>query len=244
MGIKEAAAAALAGGVTPLRLVGDRIERFDTQKTVLRSYLLIESLDMGVLSPNEYRYVARRSKKGEALFVRLLEKICEEWDTFVTPGVECVSFSVPPRMLLDGRAGDILFSLLPKYPGVSASRLCAEISADIVYEDMELAKKRLAELQALGCRTAVFEVGDEYCPLFRLTGVPFTYAIADKFALAEMGEDGRVAGSLLHFFHSAGSLVLAPDLPDEASAAAARELGFDGCGMAFAPTEGGMTDAE
>ena len=106
---------------------------------------------------------------------------------------------------------------------------------------MEEAAARIAELRSLGVRVAISEVGDEYCPVFRLTTLAFDYAFLDRYATDSLLGDGaeRIAGSLVGFLHYLKVKVVAPLLETEEQCAAAEAVGCDGytVGADFATEE-------
>jgi EAL domain-containing protein (putative c-di-GMP-specific phosphodiesterase class I) len=106
---------------------------------------------------------------------------------------------------------------------------------------MEEAAARIAELRSLGVKVAISEVGDEYCPVFRLTTLAFDYAFLDRYATDSLLGDGaeRIAGSLVGFLHYLKVKVVAPLLETEEQCAAAEAVGCDGytVGADFATEE-------
>jgi predicted signal transduction protein with EAL and GGDEF domain len=117
---------------------------------------------------------------------------------------------------------------------------------DILYEDMEEAVQRINELRAIGVKVAIAEVGDEFCPVFRLTTTAFDYAFLDRYAANSLLGDGaeRIAGSLVNFLHYLKVKVVAPQLDGEEQIAAAEAVGCDGYTIGAEPmTEGVKADA-
>jgi EAL domain-containing protein (putative c-di-GMP-specific phosphodiesterase class I) len=105
-----------------------------------------------------------------------------------------------------------------------------EMSADILFEDVALAQERIAELHALGVKIAIGELGDEFCPVFRLASFQFEYAFLDSYAIEHLLDDNAAqsVGALVAYLHTLHARVVAPELTDEAQSHRARELGCDG----------------
>ncbi len=243
-------------GITPVRLSYDDISFFEDRSRVIRSFLVIESLDLGVLTYKQYRFVARRTKIGNHMVHRHIEKVFREYPTLEERAGNFDSVSIPvyARLLKDGELAKMLYEMFARFPDVPPSRICIELSADILYEDVKEARERLLEVKALGCKIAICEVGDEFCPVFRLSELEFDYAFVDEFTSESLlSEDAeRIAGSLVKFLHFIDVKVIAPDLTSPMQVDMARSFGFDGFGTpalvpatvaaaaeADTPTEGG-----
>ena len=232
MKLGEKVKALIESGVAPLVLHYEPVRFFATTETVLRTFLVVNSLELGTLTMREYRFVARRTKQGDRLVERHLIKLCREIPALLAERPEITCFTVPAyaRLLRDGFLTKTVLETLALFPAVSPSLLCIELSADILYEDMEEASARIAELRSLGVKVAIAEVGDEFCPVFRLTAVAFDYAFLDRYATDSLRGDSaeRIAGSLVGFLHYLKVKVIAPALDGEEQRAAAEAVGCDG----------------
>ncbi len=257
MKIKDKVNEVIESGIAPIHLEYDRIDFFsdieaeraaaiangvDTDESsvdqhggIIRSFMVINSLDLGTLTYKQYRFVARRTKQGDHMVKRHIEKLFREYPELELrmPKAECFTIPVYARLLKDGTLASMLFDGFTLFPDVPAEKICIELSADILYEDIEESKKRIDELRELGVKIAICEVGDEFCPVFRLAEIKFDYAFADEFATSTLdSEDAeRVAGSLVKFLHFLNVKVVAPDLDSEAKIKGAIETGFDGFGF-------------
>ncbi len=235
MNIKEMVIETVESGITPVRLVYDVIYRFDEQPLLLRTFLKLETLDLGMLTYRQYRYVARRTKQGDYLVARHIDKVCRDYPNLleVEESVECVTIPVYARLLRGGLLASMFEHAFSKYPHIPRGFICVELSADILYEDIEDARERIRELRELGLKIAICEVGDQFCPVFRLSELAFDYAFVDPYAEASLiREDAeRVAGSLAKFLHYLGAQVIAPDLESVDHVAGAKAMEFDGYGL-------------
>lgn len=235
-------------GVTPIVLHYEPVRFFSSAETVLRSFLIVNSLELGTLTMREYRFVARRTKQGDHLVQRHLLKLCREIPKLLAarPSVTCFTVPAYARLLRDGALAKMLMETLALFPAVSPKFLCIELSADILYEDMDEAAMRIAELRAIGVKVAIAEVGDEFCPVFRLTSTAFDYAFLDRYATDSLLGNGaeRIAGSLVGFLHYLKVKVIAPQLEAEEQIAAAEAIGCDGYTVGAEPiTEEVKADA-
>ncbi len=246
MKIKEMVEETVKSGITPIRIQYDVVNFFSdavgadahelSTRMLLRSFMVIESLDLGTLTYRQYRFVARRTKQGDHMIRRHIQKLFRAFTgiTALAPNAECITVPVYARLLKDGLLASLLFDAFSLYPEVPPSKICIELSADILYEDMEESKKRIEELRSLGVKIAICEVGDEFCPVFRLSEIGFDYAFIDTYATASLDREDaeRVAGSLVKFLHFLDVSVLAPDLDSEEKMRGAKYVGCDGFGFA------------
>ena len=235
--------ALIESGVPPILFHYEPVRFFSSPEVVLRTHLVVNSLELGTLTMREYRVVARRTKQGDHRVERHLVKLCREIPKLLAEQPRVTLFTVPvyARLLREGFLAKTLLETLALFPAVSPSCLCIELSADILYEDMEEAAARIAELRSLGVKVAIAEVGDEYCPVFRLTSLAFDYAFLDRYATDSLLGDSaeRIAGSLVGFLHYLKVKVVAPLLETEEARAAAEAVGCDGytVGAALATEE-------
>ncbi len=235
MKIKEMVNQTVQSGIQPLQIVYDAIRFFDREEKILRTFLEVNSLDLGHLTYEQYRFVARRTKLGNELCQRHIEKVFREYPKLIQKkGVSCITVPVYARFLLAGDLSGVLFDALAYFEGVSASKICIEISADILYEDMQTVKARIEEIAKMGFKIAVCEVGDEFCPVFRLAEIPFDYAFVDKFVVDSLqsAEAERVAGGIVKFLQFVGVKTIAPNIEKRKEVALAQTLGFDGYSLA------------
>ncbi len=226
MKLAQQAKMVLESGIVPLRLVSERLVHFDDDRRIRRTSLWLESLDLGVLTPAQYRFVARRSKRGDELVERHIAKVFVDFPALAGEDVACVTLPAFPRVLLNGALSKMLFAAFAAYPSISPAKIGVELSADILFEDQDEVKRRLKDLKQTGVKLLISEVGEEFCPTMRMAELPFDYALADAFVFAD-GDEGRRAGGLAALMHLYGVEVFA-SAGDETTVARARAAGFDG----------------
>ena len=194
--------------------------------------MVINSLDLGTLTYRQYRFVARRTKQGNHMVERHLQKLVRLIPSLVeaNPKLTCVTVPVYARLLKAGILAKMLCDTFALYPEVPAAKICSELSADILFENVADAKERIDELRALGVKIAICEVGDEFCPVFRLAELAFDYAFLDDFATATLDRSDaeRVAGSLVKYLKYLNVKVIAPSLKSEDKINGAKNVGCDG----------------
>ena len=220
----------------PLKLNFEAVRFFSSPHVLLRSTMTIQSLELGTLEQEQYRYVARRTAQSQKLFRRHLHRILEGFPQLrqEQPKMELVSLPIYSRMLKKGTLAGSLFDELSSHPRVSPESLCVEVSADILFEDLEPLLGELERVKDLGVKIAVWEVGDPFCPLLRLRELPYDYLILDQSNLALLNEDRKgELEALCSFLHQREKTrILLPGLPDPALSELAEQVGCDGWSLA------------
>lgn len=218
--------------ITPIVLEFSDVHFFENTRKIVRTFLTVNSLDLGVLGYSQYRFVARRTKVGNQLVRRHLEKLFRKIPELLsrTPDILCFTVPVYARLLSDSELAAMLVDMMSLYPEVAPGKICIELSADILYEDLKSAAEKIDELRALGVRVAISEVGDEFCPVFRLSEIKFDYAFMDSYSTASLDGDSRerIAGSLVGYLHHLDVPVIAPGLDTDEKINGAKDVGVDG----------------
>jgi EAL domain-containing protein (putative c-di-GMP-specific phosphodiesterase class I) len=231
MKLQEKVEQTVASGVMPITLLHDTVCFFDEAPEMKRSFLQINSLELGTLTYRQYRFVARRTKQGEALVRRHLHGVLRAIPQLLQERrLSTVCVPAYARTLQSGKLAELLFEAFTLFPHVDPGMVCVEISADILFEDVELARERIAELHTLGVKVAIGELGDEFCPIFRLTSFQFEYVFLDSYAIEHLLDDNaeQGVGALVAYLHTLQARVIAPELTDAAQVDRARALGCDG----------------
>ena len=222
----------LESKITPITLDFSEVHFFESNSKIVRSFITVNSLDLGVLGYPQYRFVARRTKVGNQLVHRHLQKLFRRIPDLLEKNPEITCFTVPvyARLLNDSELAAMLIDMISVYPEVPISKICIELSADILYEDLTSASEKINELRSLGAKVAICEVGDQFCPVFRLSEIKFDYAFMDSYSTASLdGESAdRVAGSLVKYLHYLDAKVIAPGLDSDEKIAGAKQVGVDG----------------
>jgi EAL domain-containing protein (putative c-di-GMP-specific phosphodiesterase class I) len=133
-------------------------------------------------------------------------------------------------MLNDGELSGILTELGASYPDISPSLLCAEVSADMLFENLDKIEKELETVRSMGYRIAISEIGSEFSPSFRLAKFNFDYAVLDKSLVKELKTEmsERAVGGIVSYLHHLGARVVAPLLENEDAVATVKKLQCDG----------------
>ncbi|MGN1095857.1 MAG: EAL domain-containing protein [Eubacteriales bacterium] len=170
----------LDSGISPLELVKYNVLSCeDGEAKGVFTELHINSLELGTLTPAQYRVVTNRNNQSLRLstwaFRRIVPMLSDEKEK-----AEWISFYIPSKALMRGNLKKLLENEQKK-SGCDFSRLVAELSSEILYEDAESASGMMAELkEEFGIRFLLSEFGDEYSPLLRLPLYPFDLVLLDS----------------------------------------------------------------
>jgi EAL domain-containing protein (putative c-di-GMP-specific phosphodiesterase class I) len=167
-----------------------------------RTYLNVNSMDTGVLSPEDYRFVARRTVQCEQLADKNITKVMRTIhndEKNLIRGI--ISVQIPGRMLKDGKLMEIVTSLLRRYPRASANRICLEFDSEIFFSDFDFIKSEIEKIKALGFKIGINEVGTEYFPLMKLQQMPVDVVFLDEQVNKNLNteQEEKTAGSLVAF---------------------------------------------
>lgn len=232
MTINEKVQQVLEARIEPITFRFEPVVFFGGNTRVLRSFMVINSLDLGVLTHKEYRFVARRTKQGDHMIERHLHKLFRAMPRLQEQygGLDVVTVPVYARLLKEGLLAKMLMEAFALFPLVKPEVICIELSADILYEDMAEARARIDELRGLGVKVAICEVGDEFCPVFRLSKIMFDYAFMDAYTTASLDREDaeQIAGSMVNYLHYLGVKTIAPLLDSEAKIQGAKAMSCDG----------------
>ena len=235
-------------GISPITLDFSEINFFESNSKIIRTFLTVNSLDLGVLSYRQYRFVARRSKIGNQLVKRHLEKLFRVIPDILKehPEIDCFTVPVYAKLLANNELEEMLLSVVEQFPDVPLSRICIELSADILYEDLKAAARMINDLRPLGVKIAICEVGDEFCPIFRLSELNFDYAFLDVYVTDSLDTENaeQIAGSLVKFLHHLSVKAVAPYLDCEEKIEGAKNVSIDGYTTDTAPEDLIMDDED
>lgn len=237
--IKKAVEQVIDSGVTPVVLDVQRVVDFSGEVLGIRTSLVIKSLQLGVLTANQYRYVARRTAQSVRLVERNVEKLCYFFEDLCQefPTARFFTVSVYARSLLGGALYQTLSDFFAKYPLVQPEKFCLELSADILYENIEEYVKELQKLQTLGVQIALCEVAQEFCPLLRLSALPANVVFLDGYFTQSLQNEEKQAetSAVFNLITSHSGLVFGSCV-EQSSIPLLEKLGADGYTLATDPT--------
>ena len=114
--------------------------------------------------------------------------------------------------------------------GLPALRLELEVTESALVGDLDLARRSLAQLKALGVRLALDDFGTGYSSLRHLQTLPFDKIKIDRSFIAAMADDaesGKIVSAVVGLGHSLGLVTVAEGIETEEIAGLLRKLGCD-----------------
>lgn len=197
-----------------------------------RGSLCVNSLSLGRLTPKQYLPVARRSQQILRLVLFGISEACRliaKLDGNATD-IEWVSVSAPAKFILSLDSAKAVTRFLEKYGIKEKSRLCLEISSEILFEDREKANSALEALKKTGITIAVSGYGDEYCPTMRLSKLPIDYIILDEYVTKALDEAtlSPIPSSLTAYIKALGYKVILENAENEGQFEESYRLGCFG----------------
>ena len=167
-------------GISPLELVYYKVRSLKNQaQQGLFTELRINSLELGTLTPAQYRVITNRNNQSQRLSTWAFKKILPLLDDDKDFS-GWISFYTPSKMLLRGHLKKLLENAY-KNRETDFSRLVVEISSEVLYEDAAKASECISEIKSeFGVHFLLSEYGDEYCPVMRLPLFPFDYVMLDS----------------------------------------------------------------
>jgi diguanylate cyclase (GGDEF)-like protein len=186
--------------------------------------------EQGLLLPGAFVPIAEElgliGRIDEAVF----EAGCARAAPWVAAGlIEAVSFNVSPRDLLDPAFSRKLIGRLGK-TALPATALTVEITETFLLQDLALARRHIARLNAKGVRIALDDFGTGYSNLRALMHLPIQTVKLDRSLICDVAKDPRVAklvASMLHAARALGMRVVAEGVEEEAQAIFLRASGCD-----------------
>jgi len=171
-------------GISPLELVYQEVISTRSEKCeAYRALLKINSLDLGVLMPEQYEEITLRNSQCEKLAAWSLDKLIDEISAINGAKVnfDWISVYIPVRMLYKDKLFNRLTKLIKNEKITDSTKIAFEFSQDILYEDKEMIVKHLQDIKSLGFKLILKDYGGEYCPVSRIFGLPFDSVILSNY---------------------------------------------------------------
>ena len=179
----------LKSGLAPIELIASPIKSPLTESTVAyRTRLRINSIELGILEPEQYDPVANRTSQCVALSLWEFRRVCDLAKALQAADttVSWLSVRAPSRILTKGHITDLVETVLRDADLDDASSICFEFPRESVFSDTEAMANGLRILKSFGIKSALVGYGDEFCPAPRLASLPFDYVMLDETVLSDL----------------------------------------------------------
>ena len=179
------------------------------------------------VDPSEFIQVAEEAGLIGALGRVVMTEACREAAGWPDP--LAVSVNLSPRQLSQAGVVQMVQDVLAE-TGLSASRLCLEITESAMVDDLESARDRLTELHRLGVRLSLDDFGTGYSSLLHLRRLPFHQLKVDRSFVAGLGRepsDTAIVAGTVSLGHALGMLVVAEGVETETHLVELQALGCE-----------------
>ncbi|NLN54937.1 MAG: EAL domain-containing protein [Clostridiales bacterium] len=194
-------------GVEPLTTLISPVRRCMSREIyAFRTIRQINSVQLGVLRPSQYRIVCDRTRQSVRLALSDLEAAIKLAKQMESDEVEFswISVYLPIKMLKRKNHLSSLENLVKEYN--KPQKICLELSSDILFEDLDNLQPLLNDIKLLGFKIGLSAFGGDFCPMSRMYGLNadicfFEPSVATK---CETSLGNRLAGQITAFVKSAG----------------------------------------
>lgn len=182
----------LNSGIEPIELLYQIVMSTDDAHTAAyRSLVRINSLELGVLMPEQYADIAERNALCMELFYWNFSVFCETLDReqFKNKNAQWASLHVPARALTKTDLPVKLEKMMNEKGFTHPGNICLEFSDHILFEDLNPHREKLNRLREMGFLIGMSGFGSEYCPLLKMAEFAPDYVVADEFIMRNYLED-------------------------------------------------------
>ena len=179
----------LNSGLDPIELLATPIRSPLTDLPVAyRTHLRINSVEVGVIQPEQYDPVASRTSQCVSLALWNFRRVCDLAKDLreISSAIGFFTVRTPSRILTKGKIGDLVETVLKEAGYDDPSNVCFEFPRESVFSDTEAMANGLRVLKSYGIKSALVGYGDEFCPAPRLASLPFDYVMLDESVLADL----------------------------------------------------------
>ena len=219
----------LQSGVSPLEILFQNIIGTELSDTVAyRSVVRVNSLELGVLMPEQYTSVAERNHLCLDLFYWNFSHMFHALSRahFENSSAGWASLHVPSRALVKTDLAAKLDKLMDSAAFTHPERICLEFADDILFEDLEPLGPKLDALRERGFLIGLADFGGEFCPVLKLADFAPDYVWMDPYVTACLQKDKTgVTAPAFEAVTECGARIIAADVETDML----RELFDIGC---------------
>ena len=199
----------LKSGLAPIELMATPIRSLVTDLPIAyRTSLRINSIEVGVINPEQYDPVASRTSPCVSLALWKFRRVCDLARDYreISTAIGFFTVRTPPRILTKGKIADLVETVLKDADYDNPSNVCFEFPRESVFSDTEAMANGLRVLRSYGIKSALVGYGDEFCPAPRLASLPFDYVMLDETVLRDLvdPEKERSVEALVNYVSTFG----------------------------------------
>ena len=197
----------LQSGVAPLEVRFSQINSpFRKLPIAYRAHTFINSVTMGVLTPEEYAFAVDGTDRGERLARWNIEQAIAAAKAMEEAGrhVEFITARCSPRLALVDDLFQWMKDILDACDFHSPEKLCLEFPQSLLFEDEDKVRLSILNMKLLKVKTMMSGCGADDCPLGKLIRIPVDLVMLDPSVtvLIDNRNKGNATQSLIGFLRT------------------------------------------
>ena len=207
----------LHSGVAPMEMRFSQINScYRRQPIAYRSFTYVNSVTMGVLSPEKYNFVADSTEAGLRVAAWNIRQAIRTVQKLLLAGKEVsfVTARCPASLVTSVDTYEWVKAIMEENNFTTPDKLCLEFPQSLLYEDQEKARLAILNLKLLKVRSLMTGCGADDCPLALLLRIPVDMVLLDPSVTAlvcDRNKSGATA-SLITYLRSMQMDILADDV--------------------------------
>lgn len=194
-------------GVAPLEMRFSQINSCDRRLPIAyRSHTFINSVTMGVISPEQYSFAADGTDRGIKLAEWNIVEAMETVKRFEAAGrnIQFVTARCPAKLTVREDFYEWMKGLMEANDFHTPEKLCLEFPQSLLFEDHEATRLAILNMKLLRVRTMMTGCGADDCPVSILMQVPVDMVLVEPALIALLGDrnKGGTAGAFLSYLRS------------------------------------------
>ncbi|MFU8876713.1 MAG: EAL domain-containing protein [Wenzhouxiangellaceae bacterium] len=190
-----------------------QVQLGNAHRTGLETLVRWAHPELGMLLPGRFIPLAEQTGLIEAIDRCVIENVCRQLGQWLEQGrdPERLAFNVSVRSLYDQRLPVLIADLLERHR-IPAGRLMLEVTETLLMENIDRARRVLAQLHELGIGISIDDFGHGYSNLSYLTRLTIDQVKLDQSLVSglESSEHARtLVGGLIRMFDEMGVEVIA-----------------------------------
>ena len=172
----------LESGVAPLEMRFSQINHCYRKRPIAyRSHTFINSVTMGVLTPEQYTFASDGTERGITLARWNIEQAIATIRAMQAAGrnVQFVTARCPARLALEDDLFEWMKGLLDELDFHTPELLCLEFPQSLLFEDEEKVRLSILNMKLLKVKTMMSGCGADDCPIAKLIRIPVDYVLLD-----------------------------------------------------------------
>ncbi len=228
MDLKQEIDALLNAEVSPIAMVQSEVMRLPfPEPFAYRTSLVINSIELGALSYEQYSVTAERTKRAIVLAGRALTYARRIMEQYEDEGkeYEWLSVKCPDTILTKTNLPETLSNTFLGKEEL-LSKLALEFSPQLFFNASPDALEGLAAAKSLGVRVILNGFGDEYCPITKLGDYPIDMAVLHPRFMDRLRDEREApaAKAVIAYIQALDIKMIAPSLRDDEQVALAEKI--------------------